>query len=1143
MPPVWIGLTLAFASALVTNTAYSLEHDAAAALPPLSPRRPFRSAQMLLGDRRWVLAFGAESAGWLMYVAALRLAPLSLVQAVVASGVAVLAFATARGHPSRLARREQLAVVLAVAGLALLALSLVDTNESDQHPAVIGTVVWLAACAGGAVLLIAMPTRFGRAASLGLAAGLLFADGDISAKLIGYGGWWLLALVTLIIAYAVGTSVLQWAYQRGDALTAAGTATMVTNAVPIAAGFVLFGETLPHGGRAGLQIAAFACLVVGAVLLGRQQAPQADSPAPRANSTQEGSGRPALPPVVPGAPPVGCTTAPVAVSVTAVERSVVADAPGSLHGFPASLTSFVGRAQATREIAAQLAGNRLVTLTGPGGAGKTRLAGEVAKRVAGRFADGVWLAELAAVRDPAQVPATVAAALGLHDLPVVAAADALAHALARRQLLLVLDNCEQVIGAAAEVCGRLLLGADDVRVLATSREPLRIAGEVRYRLGPLTLPGPEKPDNPDGPADPEADSEAVTLFADRARHAEPAFTLDARTRTTVAELVARLDGMPLAIELAAARVDALGVTQLLDRMDDRFALLVDGDRLAQQRQRSLAAAVRWSYELLDEAEQKTFRTLSVFPGPFTLDGAEAVAGPGARPVVPRLVDRSLLVPPRTGPDGRTRYVMLETLRAYGAGLLAEKGEDGDVAAALAGYAAEVAEQASAGLYTRTNEAASLRRLDAEDVTLRHALDWAMEHDPGTALRLALSQAPLWGLRGRLISQVPVLAAAAEYAEVGSGEWCGAHMLLAQAASYASDPSAALEHHARVRTALEDPGRPASWEGPVLLSLCLGGRSVALLQMGRVAEAVDDARQALAVAHQVGSQGLEASALACLGAATWEAGDRDGALRLACEARDIPDEFAGGLYRALSQFVTMILTETGDLAGAEQACAAGLASCREVGDLANLSGQLWNQVILDLRAGRVDDAAAHLREQLQIAVQTGMRPALMAGLDCCGHLCAATRRPAEAVTVWAAASALRSPWPRPHESRNLAGREELQRNARKQLGPAGARAAEERGAAMSLATAAEYALLLAAAQPTGPPPEPPWPAPTPALPRLSPRERELITLVAEGRTDAQIAAQLYITVRTVSSHLDRIRDKTGCRRRADLTRLALTAGLV
>jgi drug/metabolite transporter (DMT)-like permease len=249
---VWIGLTVAFASALVTNMAYSLEHDAAAALPPLSPRRPFQSAKLLLGDRRWLLAFGAETAGWLMYVAALRLAPLSLVQAVAASGVAVLAFATARGHPSRLARREQAAVVLAIAGLTLLAFSLVGTAESDQRPAALGVVIWLAAFGGGAVLLIAVPMHFGRAASLGLAAGLLFADGDISAKLVGYGGVWLAAAGTLIVAYAAGTSVLQWAYQRGDALTAAGMATMATNAVPIAAGFVLFGETLPHGTRAVL---------------------------------------------------------------------------------------------------------------------------------------------------------------------------------------------------------------------------------------------------------------------------------------------------------------------------------------------------------------------------------------------------------------------------------------------------------------------------------------------------------------------------------------------------------------------------------------------------------------------------------------------------------------------------------------------------------------------------------------------------------------------------------------------------------------------------------------------------------------------------------------------------------------------------
>jgi predicted ATPase/DNA-binding CsgD family transcriptional regulator len=819
-----------------------------------------------------------------------------------------------------------------------------------------------------------------------------------------------------------------------------------------------------------------------------------------------------------------------------VERSAAAGVTGSTHGFPVTLTSFVGRAQAVDEVAGQLGQQRLVTVTGPGGAGKTRLASEVARQVAGRFADGVWLAELAAVRDPVQVAAVVAAALGIRDLPPVAPADALARALARRQLLLVLDNCEQVIGAAAELCGRLLLGADDVRVLATSREPLRIAGEVRYRLGPLTLPEP-------GDLAAARDCAAVTLFADRARQARPGFGLDETTAATVGRLVARLDGMPLAIELAAARVDTVGVPQLLDRIDDRFLLLADGDRLAEARQRSLAAAVQWSYELLVEPERQVFRAVSAFPGPFTLDGAEAVAGPGAAHAVLRLVDCSLLVPPQVDPDGRTRYQMLETLRAYGTGLLAEAGEDGAVAAALAGYAADIAEQAAIGLLSRSAELAGVRQLDAEEATVRHALAWAVQNDAAMAQRLVLAQAPWWQMRGRLTSHAAQLAAVAEHAGAGSDEWCGARLWLGQAAILADDPQGALEHFTAVRDALEREDGSRSPAGPVLLALALSGRSGTHLYLGRIAEAAEDGRRSLARARETGLQGLEAMALACLSSAAWHDGDRDRAVELARQARQIPDEFAGTLYRALGQIVTMALAEGGDLAGAEQACAAAVTACREAGDLTNLSVQLWTMVILDLRAGRVGDAAAHLREQLQITTQTGLRGILFTGLDCCGHLCEATGRPADAVTVWAAMSALAGPWSSRPRSRDLGGREEALRRARQLLGPAGARAAQERGTAMSLAAATEYALMLAAAEPTAGAPDASGGAAAQGLAKLSPRERELVTLVAQGRTDAQIAGQLYITVRTVGSHLDRIRDKTGCRRRADLTRLALSAGLI
>ena len=375
---------------------------------------------------------------------------------------------------------------------------------------------------------------------------------------------------------------------------------------------------------------------------------------------------------------------------TAVGEAVTT--AGAVHGFPAVRTSFIGRAGPVHEVAVLLERYRLVTVTGPGGSGKTRLAGEVARQVAGRFEDGVWLVELALVQDPEQVPAVVAAALGVREQPGVPAAVTLARVLARQQLLLVLDNCEHVISAAGGLCAELVAACDELRVLATSREALQVAGEARYRLGPLAVP------DPDDLAD-AAKAEAVMLFADRARQADAHFVLDGRTGPQVA----RLDGMPLAIELAAARVEALGVGQLLDRRDDRFALLAGGDRLAPSRQRSLAAAVEWSYQLLDEPERRAFRAVSVFPGPFTLDGAEAVAGAGAGLAVLRLVDCSLLAPPRAGVDGQPRYVMLDTLRAYGAKLRDETGEQDTAAAALAGYALRVAEEAGAGLQTSSGE--------------------------------------------------------------------------------------------------------------------------------------------------------------------------------------------------------------------------------------------------------------------------------------------------------------------------------------------------------------------------------------------------------------------------------------------------------
>jgi hypothetical protein len=266
-----IGLVLAFVSAIAVNWAYTQEHDAVSAMPSFSPRQPRRFVSLLLADRAWLIGFGTESAGWLVYVAALRLAPIALVQAICASGIAVLAFATARGHPSRLARHEQIAVAVAFGGLVLLALSLVDTSQADHPPDGVGVTIWLAGSAGAALMLAGSRLRLARGASLGLAAGLLFAGGDMSAKLVVYGGAWFAAVLSLIVCYALGTSVLQGAFQHSDALTAAGLATLATNSVPIAAGFVLFGEELPHAAKGTLQVAAFASLVVSAAFLARPE--------------------------------------------------------------------------------------------------------------------------------------------------------------------------------------------------------------------------------------------------------------------------------------------------------------------------------------------------------------------------------------------------------------------------------------------------------------------------------------------------------------------------------------------------------------------------------------------------------------------------------------------------------------------------------------------------------------------------------------------------------------------------------------------------------------------------------------------------------------------------------------------------------
>jgi len=800
---------------------------------------------------------------------------------------------------------------------------------------------------------------------------------------------------------------------------------------------------------------------------------------------------------------------------------------GRVHGFVPTLTSLIGRASAVGEVAGLVREFRLVTVTGPGGVGKTRLAAEVARHVADQFADGVWLAELGPVQDPAHAAGVVAAALEMRDQAGTPAAEALARVLARKQLLLVLDNCEHVLAAVAKLGRELLLTADEVRILATSREPLGISGEARYRLPPLSVP---LPDDPAG----IARSDAIALFTDRARRADPRFVLDQETGPLAARIVARLDGMPLAIELAAARVEALGLAQLVDRLDDRFRLLTGTDRLAEARQRSLAATADWSYQLLAEPERRVFRALAVFPGPFSLDAAEAVAGPDAAPAILHLVDCSLLSPPRTGPDGQPRYLMLETLRAYGAGLLAAAGEQEAADAALARYALLMAREAAAPLQAsaRKSEAAIARLLAAEDATLQQGLAWSLKHDHATALRLAVTLAPWWYVRGSSAFGYQQLAAAAQQADKRLPEWSIAHYFMGLMTARSAVPIS-LAHLTVVRDSLA--GRSPTR----LLARSLAWRAGCLARLGETSQATQEGRRALGLARDLGDPIGEITALCWLVAAAEYADEQQDTEAWLRQAQQI-DQTAvpGWILRGFNVIVAEALGEAGRAGDAQRFCAEALDLAREAEALHDQGDCLRVMARLDLLTGQLTESRKHLQEALEVASQVSDRLVLISCLEMCGDLCAVSERWHEAITVWAASEALNQATWRGSRSPAMAGkrRAELVDKAKQTVGDAQARSAADRGAAMTAATAVEYARLLV----TGDVMES---ADTDGLLWLSARERELVTLVACGRTDTQIAEQLDVSVQAVRVHLDRIQDKTGCRRRADLTRLALQANLV
>jgi predicted ATPase/DNA-binding winged helix-turn-helix (wHTH) protein len=415
----------------------------------------------------------------------------------------------------------------------------------------------------------------------------------------------------------------------------------------------------------------------------------------------------------------------------------------TLHNLPAANTELVGRDGVLRDLAAQLASHRVVTLTGVGGIGKTRLAIETARTLLSDYPDGVWMVELAMLTDPTSVPHAVASALGLDMPDNLATPKRVASLLGSRKLLLLLDNCEHVVDAAAELSHALVRANPNLSILATSREPLRAEGESLYRVGPLQMPA-------DDSSRPECllGIGAVALFVARAHALDPAFPLDPSCLSAIGAICRRLDGIPLAIELAAAQATTLGVLELARRLDDQFRVLTGGFRTALPRHRTLKATFDWSYDLLSDGERRGLCRLAVLAGRFTLDMAEAAlsANGDATPVtietISGLVAKSLVVPETV--DGKVQYHLLETMRAYALERLKESGEFDALARWQANYCLRLLEGTELD-WQGTAKANTVGEMANPVGNVRAALDWAFSAagDRDLGMALAAAAAPLW----------------------------------------------------------------------------------------------------------------------------------------------------------------------------------------------------------------------------------------------------------------------------------------------------------------------------------------------------------------------------------------------------------------
>jgi predicted ATPase/class 3 adenylate cyclase/DNA-binding CsgD family transcriptional regulator len=890
---------------------------------------------------------------------------------------------------------------------------------------------------------------------------------------------------------------------------------------------------------------------------------------------------------------------------------------------PAQLTSFVGREAEGIQLRELLAQNRVVTLTGAGGVGKTRLAVQVASGMAGEFGDGVWYVDLAPITHPELVPVTVARALGLPDQPGRSTMDTLLRFVRDRQMLVVLDNCEHLLDASAELVVALLSGAARLTLLATSREAIGVAGEVSWRVPSLSL----------------AD-EAIELFTDRARHARPGFSLTDDNAAAVGEICARLDGVPLAIELAAARVRALSLAEILDSLHDRFRLLTGGARTAVRRQQTLRASVDWSHALLTEPERVLFRRLAVFLGGFDFDAAQTVAGGGdveryqVLDQLALLVDKSLVVADDSG--GRTRYRLLETVRQYALEKLGESGEADTVRARNRDHYTAMAAVLDAPAGSDYEQ--RLEQAETEIDNLRAAFEWSRENsDVELALTLASSLQPLWQARGRPregrawfdavltreVAQDAGVAAAVRTRALADIAvlylFCGAADSMDRA-QQALALAREIEDPAVLARALTACGLTAAYNAELAgvyfaeaielvrelddrwrLSQILGEQANAAIAAGDPIAARVAAEEGRDLADAIGDRFNSRHCRICLGLAQIYQGDPAGAVAqfraVAAEAKAAHD----GLLHAVSlAHQGTVLAWQGETDAARAAADASLESASEFGALAASIGYfaLGNAALAAGDVGTARDAtaaawehgsfapgyAAHLRPVIaqaalaggdliaarrwadeavatapgwimMLALSTRARVAIAQGepeqaerdahdalarvadlqahlgisdtLECLAALAGDAGSHREAARVFAAAESIRQRMGAVRFKIYDADYQASVAALRDAMGEKDFDAAWAEGAALSTEEAIAYTQRGHGERKR----------PASGWASLTPTERDIVRLVSEGLGNKDIATRLFVSPRTVQTHLTHVYDKLGLTSRVQLAQEA------